>query len=203
MKLHRSSDRVPAMHIQKAGIRKTCKRWNEPWQAHALTFSCFGRRAFLGRDRTRWYVVQAIERARSKHAFHLWAYAIMPEHVHLLIWPMQEAYSISDILQSIKQSVSRKAINWLKDNYPEGLKHLATGQPSKPYQFWQDGGGYDRNIRNARALREMIKYVHDNPVSRGLIGRPEDWAWSSAKDWAGLGAGPIQIDKDTCLNSMI
>ena len=80
---------------------------------------------------------------------------------------------------------------------------MATDQAGKPYQFWQDGGGYDRNIRNAKALREMMGYIHDNPVKRGLAERAEDWPWSSARDWAGQETGPIPIDKESCLNSMM
>jgi len=47
--------------------------------------------------------------------------------------------------------------------------------------FWQDGGGYDRNIVSDRELYEKVQYIHDNPVRRGLIGRPADWPWSSAR----------------------
>ena len=148
-------------------IRKTCQRWNTPWQAHELTFSCFQRRAFLGRDRTRQFLAEGVERARVRHSFHVWAYVIMPEHVHLLIWPAREAYSVSDILKSVKQSVSRRAVNWLRQNNPAGLRLLATGMPGKPYQFWQDGGGYDRNVRDVRDLPKMVRYIHENPVQAG------------------------------------
>jgi len=127
----------------------------------------------------------------------------MPEHIHLLIWPILPDYSISDILKSIKQSVSRKAVAWLKAWNPTGLKWLATSQKDKPYQFWQDGGGYDRNIRTSAALKEMIVYIHYNPVKRGLVVNPEDWLWSSAQDWAGVRIGPINIDKETCLNTLV
>jgi putative transposase len=88
-------------------------------------------------------------------------------------------------------------------NNCDGLRWLATGRRDKPYQFWQDGGGYDRNIRNSRAMRDVFTYIHNNPVERGLVIRPEDWEWSSARDWAGLGGGTIPIDKETCLNSMV
>ncbi len=127
----------------------------------------------------------------------------MPEHVHILIWPAKEVYSISAILKAIKQSVSRRAVAWLKSNNPEGLIWLATGRKDKPYQFWQDGGGYDRNIRNAKTLRAVFSYIHRNPVKRRLVNCPEDWPWSSARDWSGLPAGAIPIDKQTCINSMV
>ena len=184
-------------------IRKKCQRWNTPWQAHGLTFSCYRRQAFLSKDRTRGYLADAINRAREDHAFHVWAYVMMPEHVHLLIWPAKEKYSISAILQSIKQSVARRAVAWLRVNNPVALELLATGRRDRPYQFWQDGGGHDRNVRNAKALRDIFTYIHYNPVKRGLVAQPEDWPWSSAPDWSGMGPGPIAIDRQSCIDSML
>jgi putative transposase len=134
--------------------------------------------------------------------FEVWAYVIMPEHVYVLIWSRQETYSISAILKAVKQGVARRAIAYLRVNNPAGLQWVATGRSDKPYEFWQDGGGYDRNVRNSHALRKMMTYIHSNPVTRGLVARPEDWLWSSAQDWAGLRAGPIPIDKESCLNSL-
>src|SRR5580704_11953175 len=54
--------------------RKACQRFNEPGHAHALTFSCFCRRPFLSKDRSRMWLVEAIDQARQIHAFDLWAY---------------------------------------------------------------------------------------------------------------------------------
>ena len=58
-----------------------------------------------------------------------------------------------------------------------------------------------RNIRDAKALWNIIMYVYGNPVKAGLVDRPEDWPWSSARDWAALAAGPILIGKESCLES--
>ncbi|HOD84274.1 MAG TPA: transposase, partial [Phycisphaerae bacterium] len=182
-------------------VRKRCQRWNTAWQAHGLTFSCYRRQAFLAKDRTRGYLADAVNRARETHGFHVWAYVFMPEHVHLLLWPAKEKYSMSLILQSVKQSASRRAVAWLRANDPAGLRLLATGQRDRPWQFWQDGGGHDRNIRNAKALRDFFTYIHYNPVKRGLVAQPEDWQWSSARDWNGLAAGPIPIDKQSFIDS--
>ena len=110
----------------KGRFRKRCHRWNEPGDAHELTFSCYRQRKFLSRSRTRAYLAEAVSKARRKHAFDVWAYVIMPEHVHLLIWPREQVYSISAILKSIKQSVSRRAICWLRRANPAGLVHLTT-----------------------------------------------------------------------------
>jgi hypothetical protein len=80
--------------------RKTCRRFNDVGHAHFLTFSCYHRQPFLSRDRSRQWMLDAIARAREQYDFHLWAYVIMPEHVHLLIWPARREYSISAILKT-------------------------------------------------------------------------------------------------------
>ena len=41
----------------------------------------------------------------------------------------------------------------------------------------------------------MIDYIHGNPVRRGLVQRPEDWDWSSARRYAGLGPALIEMDR--------
>src|SRR5690349_16320451 len=98
--------------------RKKCRRINDPGHAHALTFSCFQRRPFLSKDRSRQWLVDSIAAARRKHGFHVWAYVIMPEHVHLLIWPIAAVYNVSSILTSIKHPVSRAAVAFVKREAP-------------------------------------------------------------------------------------
>ena len=176
-------------------IRKTCRRYNEPGHAHELTFSCFRRRAFLSKDRTRDWLAEAIVRAKAKHTFHLWAYVFMLEHAHLLIWPSEPKYSIEAILQSIKQSLSRRALIHLRKHDPEGLRRLATGQRGRPYRFWMPGGGYDRNIVKLDTVRNAVEYIHNNPVRRGLTRVAEEWYWSSAREWEEPGTGPLTLDR--------
>ena len=121
----------------------------------------------------------------------------MPDHVHLVIYPRDEDYSISRILLAIKQPVSRKAIRYLKRHEPDGLRLLATGQRSRPYHFWQKGGGYDRNITRVETLVETVRYIHNNPVRQGLVDVAQQWRYSSAGDWEGAGPGPLAIDRDS------
>ncbi len=176
---------------------KFCQRWNTPGQAHELTFSCYENRPFLARNRTCDWLVEAITLARGKQDFDLWAYVFMPNHVHLVIWPRREAYSVSGILQTIKHPVSRKAIGYLSGHNPDGLRALATGQKSRPYRFWQKGGGYDRNITQVDTLVQAIRYIHNNPVRKELVDRADGWHYSSAADWEGTGSGPIPLDLDS------
>ena len=72
--------------------RKRVKHFDIPGHAHLLTFSCFRRMPFLSKDRTRRWFLEALGAARSALEFDLWAWVIMPEHVHLLIYPRREGY---------------------------------------------------------------------------------------------------------------
>ncbi len=178
--------------------RKRCKRWDIPWDAHCLTFSCFRRRAFLGRDRARTWFLESLDRARASAGFALWAFVLMPEHVHLLVLP-HEGARISAILSAVKQPVARRAVAFLKACNPDGLAAMFDAPPNgrRTHRFWQPGGGYDRNMRTARDIHEKLRYIHLNPVRRGLVKHPEDWPWSSARAWAtGLDV-PIPIDRES------
>ena len=120
----------------------------------------------------------------------------MPEHVHLVLLP-HPGTPIESIFTTIKLSVSRKAIHWLKENSPAYLDELVDRQPNgkQSYRFWQRGGGYDRNLRSVRDIHEKIRYVHFNPVQRELVAKPEDWKWSSAVAWSTGVDLPLSIDR--------
>jgi len=183
-------------HSHKTQKYKTCKRFNDPGHAHSLTFSCFHRQPFLSRDRSRHWFLESVGRAKEMHHFDLWAYVVMPEHVHLLIWPRDDDYSISEILTEIKQPVTRRAIQWLKKQAPEFLVRMMDLQPNRKvsHRFWQRGGGYDRNIIEPNTIHAEIEYIHANPVRKELTDTPEDWPWSSARYFAGRSDGFLAPD---------
>ena len=86
---------------------------------------------------------------------------------------------------------------YLREHNPQGLAWLATGQAGVPYRFWQAGGGYDRNMTSVQAVVNAAKYIHANPVRRGLVTYPSEWIYSSAKDWETGESGLFPIDFDT------
>ncbi len=177
---------------------KRCQRFNDQGHAHALTFSCFRRQQFLAKDRSCQWLIDSIAVARDTQQFHVWAYVIMPEHVHLLIWPTEPEYSVSRILSAIKLPVSRRALAFVRKSAPQFLPRMLDRQPNgnQAHRFWQRGGGYDRNITEPQTVWAEIEYIHANPVRRSLCERPQDWKWSSAAIYAGQ-PGPLAIDRES------
>jgi len=187
-----------SMRAEPGGpIRKTCRAIDEPGHAHALTFSCFRRQPFLSRDRSRLWAVEAIRAACTGHRFRLWAYVLMPEHVHLLVCPADARYSTSTFLKSLKRPVTLMALAYVRRHAPTFIERMTDRQPNGKIarRFWQRGRGYDRNVWEPRYVWELVDYIHANPVRRGLCERPEDWPWSSASDYLGGPPGLLAIDR--------
>jgi putative transposase len=186
-----------AWNREDAPPRKLCRRLDVPGHCHFLTFSCLHRKPFLSRERTCQWLADAIVEAKKNHSFRLIAYVFMPEHAHLLIHPTAP-YSISAILKSIKSPVGQKARHFVINEAPEFLQQMTVRSGGKTtINFWQAGGGYDRNIYSAEELWEKINYIHNNPVKRGLVLDAADWKWSSAADYRKVRAGPVVVDNDT------
>ena len=179
----------------KSYLEKRRVRYHEPGQPRELTFSCYRHYAFLRRDRTREWLCQALQQARTQCGFQLWAYVLMPELVHVVVYPGEAPELMCRFLQAVKEPVARQAIHYLKSTAPEWLARLTVGEGQRLRQrFCQPAGGYDRNITSMQSLRAMIDYLHTNPVRRGLVAGAEDWEWSSARWYAGM--RPVRLEMD-------
>ena len=190
------SVRVFEPNTGKSYFQKRRSRYDEPNQARELTFSCYRRFQFLSRDRTRQWFVDALGAARSNCPFDLWAYVIMPEHVHLLVYPREPGMKLGSVVGEIKEEVGRKAIRYLTEHAPQWLPRITVREGKRTRRrFWQPGGGFDRNAFELETIHKMIDYIHANPVRRGLVERAEDWHWSSAQWYAGLRPVPIEMDR--------
>ena len=176
-------------------VRKLRKR-DDDGSPRELTFTCFRRLPLLSKDRTRLWFVEVLNAARRNWPIDLWAWVLMPEHVHLLVSPRDSKMKIGRFAGEVKREVARQAVAWLEANSPEFLEKLTVVEGNRiRRRFWQPGGGYDRNVYGIEALSAMIEYIHMNPVRRGLVQRPEDWEWSSAQWYAGLRPACLTMDE--------
>jgi putative transposase len=135
------------------------KRFQRAESLHFITFSCFHRLALLEAPGARETVEAVLEQTRARHQARVCAYVLMPEHIHLLINEPPRIL-VAQFLKAVKQITSRKL---------RGPRE----------QFWQDRY-YDSNVQGEAARSEVIRYIHRNPVARGLVEKPEDWKWSSS-----------------------
>lgn len=175
---------------------KTRKAWEEPGHAHFLTYSCYRRLPHLSRERTRRWVIAAMDATRRELDVALWAYVVMPEHVHLLLCPRRACCEMRRILATLKRPVAAAAKAFLTQRRArEWLNRLTVRYPTREvFRFWQPGGGFDHNIFREKSVAAVVEYIHANPVRRGLVGQPTEWEWSSARFWEGGRDVPLAMD---------
>jgi putative transposase len=108
----------------------------------------------------------------------------MPEHVHLLVVPLdRDASRVSRFLARVKQPTSKHIKAILIESNSRLVEQLTVQErPGKQcFRFWQEGPGFDRNIFSPEALSAAIDYIHLNPVKPQLCDRADQWKWSSAR----------------------
>lgn len=151
------------------------RRYQQAGHLHFITFSCYHREPFLCTPSARRVFELTLERARRWYGFFVTGYVVMPEHVHLLI-SEPERGTLASALQMLKQISAHQ------------LRDLANGR-----SFWQ-ARYYDFNVWSSRKRVEKLRYMHRNPVERGLAAKPEDWEWSSFRHYQTGLEGVVEIE---------
>ena len=149
------------------------KRFQKAESLHFITFSCYHRLALLESPGARETVEAVLEQTRARHRARVYAYVLMPEHVHLLV-NEPPGILLAQFLKTVKQITSRRL---------RGVRE----------KFWQDRY-FDSNINGEKARSEVIRYIHQNPVKRGLVNSPEQYKWSSYSHYATGLRGVVEIE---------
>jgi putative transposase len=142
------------------------RRVQESGQSHFITFSCDRRQPLFSTSDLFDEFVRTIEDMRRRFQMRMYGYVVMPEHVHLLVSEPPDA-------------ALAEAIHYLKLSF---AKRARSARPPESGSFWQKRY-YDRNVRNYREFTVKLRYLHRNPVRRGLIGDAADWKWSSFRHY--------------------
>ena len=144
-------------------------------------------------------LLEILDYYRSRYGVRIIAYVIMPDHIHLALWAEEAAQVRKFLAQVLKRSSGEMAelcskaadngveiaASWLK----MFRDHAATGSRVR---VWRERGRAFP-VTDLPTLQEKLRYIHENPVRKGLVERPEDWPFSSAAHYAG-GQSAIPVD---------
>ncbi len=148
------------------------KRFHHTGKLHFVTFSCHHRLPYLLHHHPKQTVETVLEQTRREHGVEIHGYVLMPEHVHLLLSEPTQT-DLATTLKVLKQQTSK----------------LLVGDRD---QFWQTRY-YDFNVRTEAKRLEKLRYIHRNPVKRGLSLTSESYPWSSAHHYATGLPGTIHL----------
>ena len=148
---------------------------------HFITTSCYQRAPILGNGRNRDLFLRTLERVRRRYRFVVVGYVIMPEHVHLLL-SEPERGNPSRVMQALKQGYARRLLGRLR-RASSAQQGCLWSTVLEEGHIWQRRF-YDFVVRTEHKRIEKLRYMHRNPVKRGLVLEPEQWRWSSYRHYA-------------------
>jgi putative transposase len=159
-------------------------------QLHFITGSCYHRLPLLNSATARDQFLSILEQTRQRYRFVVVGYVVMPEHIHLLITE-PEVGTPSTVMQVLKQRTARALLPKRKRRDPRQRKLFENELPHRA--FWQERF-YDFNVFTSKKRIEKLRYMHRNPLKRGLVESPEEWQWSSYRSYLLGDAGPVRVN---------
>ena len=128
-------------------------------------------------------VCAPLDEARHSAGFAIFAYVIMPDHLHLIT---DGALKPSDTLRFVNGISSHRVISYLREkHYTTSLAKLRDAKKARrhAYSLW-DGHSHLLPLFSESFFMQRVNYIHQNPVRAGLAERAEDYRWSSARCWS-------------------
>jgi|SRR5271165_545702 len=170
------------------------RRRQQSGHSHFVTFSCYRRQPnFTTSDVYDLFLV-CLEDMRRRFAIRVYGYVVMPEHVHLLLSESEEK-TLADAIHYLKLSFTKRLHGLSGGRSQVNAEKRGVNLGHAAGSLWQKRY-YDRNVRNAEEFTVKLRYLHRNPVKRGLVTEPGDWRWSSFRHYAFREKGMVEIESE-------
>ena len=128
--------------------------------------------------------IDALSTCQTEYGLKLYAYVIMKDHLHLIA----QHENISRIIGQFKSATAAHFLRYYCwHNNTAMLARLAEEKKAhkrqKFHQIWQEGS-HPEEITYDAMFRQKLEYIHFNPIKAGYVGKPEEWPYSSARNYA-------------------
>jgi REP element-mobilizing transposase RayT len=159
---------------------------------HFLTLTIVGWIDVFTRKNYKLTIINSLKHCQKEKGLVLFGYCLMPSHLHLIA-SVRGIYTLSEIMRDFKKFTSKAILHqiqeepesrreWLLRYFSEKAEKI---RRNKDYKFWQDGI-HAIEIFSSGFFREKLDYIHNNPVEDLIVEKPEEYLFSSARNYAGL-----------------
>ncbi|MDI1254991.1 MAG: transposase [Flavobacterium sp.] len=161
-------------------------------QAYFITITTVGWIDIFTRLNQKYNIINVLSYCQNNKRLEIYAYCLMSNHIHLLCKAV-DGFVLSDVIRDFKKFTSKKIISttidepesrreWLLDYFAKACEHLKRNQQ---YKVWQNG--YHAEIVETNwFIKQKVNYIHFNPVKEKIVALPEDYYFSSARNYSGL-----------------
>ncbi|MDQ2692752.1 MAG: transposase [Chloroflexota bacterium] len=143
-------------------------------------------------------IIDSLNYYRYQYACKLLGYVIMPDHIHLLLWP-QEAIKITDFMRDFKRftsgRISRQAKIEGKAEWVVRFEKAGSETERAEYKVWQDSF-WEQCIYTEDFLIQKLNYIHLNPVRAGICTTAAGYPYSSYRNYYSDDHQLIEIDSE-------
>ena len=135
-------------------------------------------------------IFNSLEHCQQNKGLELYCWCLMPSHLHMII-SCEEGHNLSDFLRDFKKFTSKQIVEAIVEE-PESRREWMLGKfefvgryksKIKNYQFWQEGN-HPIEIHSAEFCYQKMDYIHNNPVEEMFVASPEEYLFSSSKNYA-------------------
>jgi REP element-mobilizing transposase RayT len=139
-------------------------------------------------------IIDSLAYCQKEKGLDIYAWVLMTNHLHMVSGVNNAKYTISDILRDFKKYTSKKIVACIDDNPEESRKVWMldrfwfvgnNDRKIKNYKFWEDKN-YIEQINSSEFFQQKVNYIHINPVRQEIVESPEDYLYSSARNYAGM-----------------
>lgn len=144
--------------------------------------------------------IESLKFCQQRKGLQIYSWCLMTNHVHMIIGSADQP--MQTILRDLKKYTSSRIIREIQNNTKESrkkwmlsiFKNAGLKNPNNTtYQFWRQDN-HPIELTNNDMIDQKLDYIHDNPVEAGIVLSPEEYLYSSAKNYAGLGEYLINIE---------
>jgi putative transposase len=141
-------------------------------------------------------IIDSLRFCRENKGLLVFGYVVMPNHLHLIAGSQQDLHAL---MRDFKRFTSRQIHDRLKeDGRATILEWLRRATQSArmlrgDIGLWQDGF-HPQAISSDALFEQKLRYLHENPVRKGLVASAQDWWYSSARNYAGATGCCLEID---------
>jgi len=167
------------------------KIW-DPDKAYFLTLTVVGWIDVFTRENYKLIIINSLKYCQKEKSLVIFGYCLMPSHLHIIA-RAEGKETLSDILRDFKKFTSKAIVreimngtesrrDWMLDCFKKAGENK---KGIKNFKFWQDGN-HPEMISSNSFFDEKLDYIHNNPVEELIVKKPEDYFFSSARNYAGL-----------------
>ncbi|UJH89888.1 transposase [Antarcticibacterium sp. 1MA-6-2] len=143
-------------------------------------------------------IIKSLRYCQQHKGLEIFAYCLMSNHLHMIC--KADEGILSDILRDFKKFTSKEIIKTIKESpesrrkwmltlFERACEHLKRDQQ---YKVWQNGY-HAESLTSGKFLNQKLNYIHHNPVKDRIVENPEDYLFSSARNYAGM-EGELEVN---------